>query len=233
LKLSIIKLILFGICLLPALHSFSQKKHSKYYRDVDGKTFTKRQFEDMIDEDFLHTYIVLKETKTADSLIVFFDKVAHVVPHEFSDNFSNKPLPPFSLIDMDGNTINSDSLSGKIVHINFWSAANFQSIAEFPQLNKLKGKYQKQDVIFIAISPENQAIVKQVLEKQPIHYLLIPDGGSYIRSLDITNFPKNFFVDRNGIVRKVTEGVPIHPVSEDILVFEQYDMIIRELASKK
>jgi peroxiredoxin len=187
----------------------------------------------MMDEDFLHTYVVLKQLKQGDSMITFFDKIPHVVPHEFPDNFTNKPLPAFSLTDINGNKIRSEDLSGKVVHINFWSTANFPSIAEFPQLNKLKNKYETQDVIFIAMAPENRDIITQVLGKQPLHYLLIPDAGAYIKSLSITNYPKNLFVDKNGIVRKVTEGVPIHPVSEDILVFEQYDLIIRELVSKR
>ncbi len=227
------KSILFVIGLLLATSSFCQKKPSKFYRDQQGNTFTKRQFADMLDEDFLHTYVVVKQIKSTDSLIIFFDKIPHIVPHEFPDTFSNKPLPAFSLTDINGNKISSDDLSGKIVHINFWSAANLPSIAEFPQLNKLKSKYENQNVLFIAIAPENKTIITQLLDKQPFHYLIIPDAGNFIKSLNIVNYPKNLIVDKNGIVRKVTEGVPIHPVSEDILVFEQYDQIIRELATKK
>jgi thiol-disulfide isomerase/thioredoxin len=48
-----------------------------------------------------------------------------------------KPVPDFSLSDMNGNIISSNSLQGKIVLINFWASWCPPCRAEMPSLNKL------------------------------------------------------------------------------------------------
>lgn len=63
-----------------------------------------------------------------------------------------KKLPSFSLTDFNGNLINSDSLIGKVVFINFWFVFCPPCLQEIPKYNKLVEEYRDKGVVFLAIS---------------------------------------------------------------------------------
>jgi thiol-disulfide isomerase/thioredoxin len=125
--------------------------------------------------------------------------------NSFVDAYLDRPLPPFTLTDLSGKVISSRELAGKKVHINFWSTSCKPCIEEFSELNRLKAQAGN-DVVFLAMAPESAEKVGRTVQRRPFAYTVLPDAGDYMAKLGVTAYPKNFFVDREGIVRRITEG---------------------------
>jgi len=124
--------------------------------------------------------------------------------HPFIKKWSNSELPSFSLTSLDGQKIESETLKGKNVHINFWSITCKPCIEEFAELNQLKEQYD--DWVFLAIAPENAKKVNKVLQNHPLNYHVVANAKEFFRELGIDGYPKNFFVDKKGVIQKVTDG---------------------------
>lgn len=124
---------------------------------------------------------------------------------KFREKFTNKPLPEFSLLDINGKRITSQELFGKKIHINFWSITCKYCIQEFSELDSLKKKYGN-EFIYIAFAPESTEKVKEVIEKHPLNYIIIADAAQLYENLGIDGYPKNFFVESNGVIKFVTDG---------------------------
>ncbi|MEM7109070.1 MAG: TlpA disulfide reductase family protein [Bacteroidota bacterium] len=127
-------------------------------------------------------------------------------PDPIEAKYTDQKLPAFELIDLNGQKINTEELRGKSIHINIWSTTCKPCIEEFPELNELKKNYENQDYVFIGMAPESDKKINKLLAKKPLHYRIIPDAQKYLDELGIEAFPVNFFVDKNGVIKKVIHG---------------------------
>ncbi|NEU70070.1 TlpA family protein disulfide reductase [Spirosoma agri] len=123
----------------------------------------------------------------------------------FVEKHLEKPLPEFTLKDMTGKTIRSQDLVGKRVHLNFWSTSCKPCIEEFVELNRLKAQYAS-DYVFLALAPDDSSRVSRTLRTHALRYQVIPNAGAYLHELGVDAYPKNFFVDSHGLIRRITGG---------------------------
>lgn len=120
----------------------------------------------------------------------------------------NKKLPYFSLKDLNGKTFTSSDLIGKPTLINFWSIYCSPCIQEFPYLDSLKYKYGDK-MNFIAIGENSAAEIKELLKRKPFNFYILQEGYYYQKStLKIGSLPKNIWVDKNGYIIMIQEGLP-------------------------
>ena len=151
----------------------------------------------------------------------------------FRQQYIGKPLPAFTLEDLDGHLIDSQELKGKYVHINFWSTTCVPCIQEFPELNALKKKYGDGQWVFLALAPESAEKVKSVVRRRPLNYRVIPNAQAYYDQLGIGGYPKNFFVDKTGIIIQVTDGSNMiqDPQTKEVRPdnYRYYDQIISRM----
>ncbi len=124
----------------------------------------------------------------------------------FIKKYTGQNLPDFEYADLSGTTINSSALAGKKVHINFWSVTCKPCIEEFPELNELKEKYDDGQTVFIAFAPESKKKVERILSRFPLEYTIISNAEELYDQLGINGYPKNFFVNSDGVIKKVTDG---------------------------
>ena len=124
---------------------------------------------------------------------------------EFINKWTNKPFPSFELTDLNGNKIQDEDLTGKIVHINFWSITCKPCIEEFAELNDLKEKYKDQ-VYFLAIAPESEAKVKKVLKRHTLEYQTVASAADLFDEMEIDGYPKNLFISKHGTIEKIIDG---------------------------
>ena len=161
-----------------------------------------------------------------------FDRFLKRGDKAFRQQHLNQSLPPFELKALDGNTVKSSDLTGKRVHMNFWSITCKPCIDEFAELSRLRKKYGETDVIYIALAPESTDQVRRVLNRYPLNYITIADAKAYLDQIGVDGYPKNFFVDTEGIIRYVTDGTHYKtnlvgkPVPDN---FRFYDEIIKRM----
>jgi len=157
---------------------------------------------------------------------------------DFQKKYSNKPLPRIKLSDLDGNIIDTNELKGKILMINFWATTCAPCIAEMPQLNDLVRDYSTQ-VMFLGIAPNDNNDVENLLKRFRFDFIIIPNGEQLFEDIGIDGYPKNFFVDKNGIIKQVEEGTPVQTNNDGtikrengewkVLVYQKYSKILEAL----
>ena len=152
--------------------------------------------------------------RTPDSLIYSYnwdiemgDPNAKKDKSSVSEDYLNKqfPLPP--LTTLDNEKINIDSLKGKPTLINFWFTTCKPCIDEMPILNAIKDQL-KDNVNFIAITFEPTEKTRAFLKKNKFNFTQIANAKKFTESLNMSAFPKNIFLDKNGIVKKIENGLP-------------------------
>ena len=152
-----------------------------------------------------------RRTKGDTAIIEVTISVANSAAHQSTEKrkqWMGKALPPFQLIDLQGNPISSADFSGKPVVINFWFTACIPCIAEMPELNRLAKKYKSKDVAFLSMTYETKAAVDSFLQRRNFNFLHIPNAKAYIEQFT-TDYPVSLFVDRTGTIRFVKGGMPI------------------------
>ena len=148
------------------------------------------------------------EERSGDTLFYLFKLVyvnREIVKKDELRNakFVGKPLPGFTLPDINGKMVGVEDLKGKPVVLNLWFTTCPPCIAEMPDLNKIKS--ENPDITFLAITYDEKEKVSAFLKNHPFDFRQITDAKSYVGSLT-EEFPTTFFIDKNGIVRAITSG---------------------------
>jgi thiol-disulfide isomerase/thioredoxin len=112
------------------------------------------------------------------------------------------PVGDFTITDLDGRTISSADLRGKVVLVNFWATWCPPCRAEIPDLIKLQDKYRDKLVI-IGISEDEVPPdeVKAFVSAQKMNYPVVMTNPSLAKIFrGVSALPTTFVIDREGKV---------------------------------
>lgn len=117
-------------------------------------------------------------------------------------------FPPFQLTDLNGTTYTNANTKGKIVVVKCWFIQCRSCVAEFPKLNELVESYRnREDMLFISLATDRKDQLEKFLTEKKFDYQVVPEQEDFMRgSLGVTSCPTHFIVDKNGIIRKVTNS---------------------------
>lgn len=127
--------------------------------------------------------------------------------------FKNNALPGLTLKTLTGESIQLNQLKGKPTMINFWFTTCAPCIDEMPALNQLAERY-KNEANFIAVTYESDKEVKIFLRKHLFNFQHLVNGQGLIDSLGITAFPRNLFLDKEGILKYAESGIPYESLDD-------------------
>lgn len=128
---------------------------------------------------------------------------------------NNKPVAEnFSAVSISGETINLESLRGKVVVLTFWSTRCDICKSEIPKLNALVKNYKGKDVIFLALTADNSAKVENFLKSKPFNFNIVPNSfGVLLKYADKDRagninmgFPAHFLLNQEGEIVLRTNG---------------------------
>jgi len=122
------------------------------------------------------------------------------------NGLQNKAIGQFHLTDLNNKTWDLSKLKGKVIVINFWFIACDPCRREMPELNNLVSANVKNDIVFLALSPDDKKAIGTFLKKRKFDYNIIPSSLDYISSLNINSFPTHLVIDKQGIIREVFVG---------------------------
>jgi peroxiredoxin len=146
---------------------------------------------------------------------IFLILLALAVSASAQQSLSNgSNAPQFSLAGYDGQTYDINQLRGKVVLVTFWSTRCNICHSELPNMNKLAARYQGQDVVFLALTMENESKVAAYLKNNTFSFTIVPNSfGALLQFADrdksgniAMGFPAYFLIDQNGIVRAKSSG---------------------------
>jgi peroxiredoxin len=132
-------------------------------------------------------------------------------------SFGQKGKPvaeDFTAVSLNGQTINLESLKGKVVVLTFWSTRCDICISEIPKLNGLVNSYRGKDVVFLGLTVDNPAKVEGFLKRKPFNFNILPNSfGVVLKYADKDSsgninmaFPTHFLVNQDGEIDLKTNG---------------------------
>lgn len=120
-----------------------------------------------------------------------------------------KPLPALHFSDMSGKAYDTHNTKGKLLVVKCWFINCVACVKEFPALNRLVDKYKnRQDLQFVSLASDAKEDLFTFLSKKEFKYAVIPEAKGYMNNeLAITAYPTHLLVDKNGIIKKVTNSI--------------------------
>jgi thiol-disulfide isomerase/thioredoxin len=123
------------------------------------------------------------------------------------------PLGELNLVDIDGKPITAESLSGKVVIMDFWATWCGPCMASMPHMKELYAKHHEADgVEVIGMSRDrDEATLRKTKDEVGMPWLHVYDeDGSISKKFNVTGIPQIFIFSRTG--EMLWAG---HPMSMD------------------
>lgn len=136
---------------------------------------------------------------------------------------TGQQMPAFSLLSPFSEDVvfSSDSVSGKVILINFFASWCKSCIEEIPLLEKLQDRFGKKDFAIIALAVDAEDIegLKNLIKKQNLNYqVLLADERVKKDFGGIAIIPTMFLVDRNGnMLKKYLGHIDRSSLDQDIM----------------
>jgi len=108
-------------------------------------------------------------------------------------------MQPFKLRTLDGKTVNSADLKGKVVVINFWGTWCGPCKFELPAIQSFYEKYKNDSgVVFLTIDHNDSlTTLKQFMAAKKYTFPVLIEER-YVDDSGVMGFPTTWFVDREG-----------------------------------
>jgi len=110
-----------------------------------------------------------------------------------------EPLSSFDLKTLEGKSVSSAAMSGKIVVVNFWGLWCGWCLKEMPDIQKLHEKYRN-DPKVVVLTIDNDTDPEKVrdwMKQRNYDFPVLLDDG-YVKRMGIEAFPTTWFVDVRG-----------------------------------
>ena len=122
--------------------------------------------------------------------------------------------PEFSGQSLDGRMYDLEQLHGKVVVLTFWSTRCQICHSEIPNLNRVADRYRDKDVVFLAVTMDNEAKIDSYIKRNPFNFNILPNSFGVMlkyadkdRSGNINmGFPAHFLINRKGLIALRTDG---------------------------
>lgn len=117
--------------------------------------------------------------------------------------------PGFSLIDLEGNTINLSDYKGKVVLVEFWASWCSYCIEEIPTLKGIYAEYQAQNFEMIGISLDtNPDWWRDKVQEENLEYIQVNDPAGFssdvAKQYEIESIPRMFLINEDGFIILIT-----------------------------
>lgn len=115
---------------------------------------------------------------------------------------------------MEGKSYDLAELRGNVVVLTFWSTKCEICRHEFPKINQIVDKNAGKNVVFLALTMENEAKVESYVQKNRLASQILPNSfGVVLQYADRTRdgsldmgFPSFFVIDKEGILQYRSSG---------------------------
>jgi len=113
-------------------------------------------------------------------------------------------LPSVTLPGVNGAPVRiPESVKGKVVILHFWQVGCSSCKLEMPAMDELYGKYRRKGLEVVAVNVgQKKEVVRTFAAEMGVTYpLLIDTDGKSAALYGVTDVPRTYVIDRNGIVR--------------------------------
>jgi peroxiredoxin len=127
---------------------------------------------------------------------------------------AGQAAPEFAAQSLSGQAINLADMQGKVVVMTFWSTRCAICLAEIPKLNQIVARYKNKNVVFLALTMENNGKIEPFLKKNPFDFNIVPNSfGVLLKYADMDaggrlniGFPAYFLIGKSGKIELRDDG---------------------------
>ena len=123
--------------------------------------------------------------------------------------------PAFTATSLDGQTIDTTALAGKVVVLKFWYVACGPCRVEIPHLNRLVEEFAGKPVVFLGLALDAPDKLRLFLKEMPFAYTIVPNAESIFERFGVTLCPTHVVIDRQGTIVHFARGGS--PQTADVL----------------
>jgi thiol-disulfide isomerase/thioredoxin len=119
-----------------------------------------------------------------------------------------QPAPDFVLRSMGGENVRLSEHLGEVIVINFWATWCGPCRQEMPLLDALYGKYRRAGLVLLSINvDDDRERAIEMAKTLGVTYPVLLDARKDVsRSYQVGTMPSTILVDREGVIRYVSEG---------------------------
>lgn len=143
--------------------------------------------------------------------------------YELENLMPDMPAPGFIATTREGNTVNLDSLRGKIVILEFYEPNNQFFQQQFATRNAMYDALKDNGLEMISVSVHPDSVLNDALfegREFPGQHIYAPGGfeGSLARLYNVNVLPTRYVIDRSGTIVGKFSGGAMRPIQETILI---------------
>ncbi len=163
------------------------------------------------------------------SLLSFQTFAQEENPYEaYKVKWIGKPAPDFKYKDINGKEFFLSDLRGKVVLMNCWFIHCSGCRIEYPGLQNLKNRLEKQhkadQIVLLSLALDAKEQLQEYLKKMPLNFFHMADAGEITQgTFGALGFPTNLIIDQNGIIRHIKLGGS--PQSADDIEYEMLQLL--------
>jgi cytochrome c biogenesis protein CcmG/thiol:disulfide interchange protein DsbE len=135
--------------------------------------------------------------------------------------------PDFTLESLDGETFTLSALRGRVVVVNLWASWCPPCREEMPELESAYRDVAADGVVFLGVNTtyqDNLTDATAFAERYGLTFpVLVDTTGAAARLYQLRALPTTFFIDADGVIRKVVIGGPISETTIRTAVAELLD----------
>jgi peroxiredoxin len=124
----------------------------------------------------------------------------------------NAFAPQSTLVLLDGSTLDTGQLAGKVTLVNFWATSCTSCVAEMPQLINTFNQFKSRgyDTVAVAMSYDTPSFVVQFAKTRQLPFkVAIDNTGAAAKAWgDVQLTPTSFLVNKRGQIAKRYVGTP-------------------------
>ena len=186
----------------------NKPKYDSLVANAEISKFQSTIFQDTISNEIVFVY--KKQTKEDVKKREENFKQKNKDDKEIRKNLNGTKLSELELKDLNGTVYTLESLKGKVIVLNFWFTQCKPCVAEFPDLNQLKAKFNPEKVVFFAVSWNDTATINTFMKNRKFDYTIIPNGNKIIDYFKIPHYPYNVIIDQNGTIEYIEDVLSLN-----------------------
>ena len=184
----------------------------------DGTTFTKQKYDSLVGIAELSKFktTIFQDTLSNEMIFVYkkqtkedFKKIHEDFKRKNKEdkvirkNLNGTTISRLELTDLNGTIYTLETLKDKVIVLNFWFTQCKPCVAEFPDLNTLKAKFNPEQVVFFAVTWNDAVTINTFMKNRQLDYTIIPNGTKVIDYFKIPQYPYNIIIDQNGKIEYI------------------------------
>ena len=175
--------------------TFNQKYSDSVFKSKEGYRYSTKLYRDTISNTFSYVLYKRDKAEVRETNRDFNDYIK--ADEKNRKKLKKSAIDELTLTDIKGEVHSLETLTEKIIVIDFWFINCGPCIKEIPDLNTLKAEFEMEDVEWFAVTYDPKEKVERFLKRIKFDYTIIPDSKYLTDRFNIRFYPTTLIIDTN------------------------------------